>query len=91
MLYAGLDIHKEFSQAVLCRKDGEILKEEKIKSEKEDLEKFFSGFENVKVVFEAIRALMSPLEKTRKRIGFEVKEPPAKYKKSKKPKKRKTS
>lgn len=53
MLYAGLDIHKEYSQAVLSTKSGEILKEERIKSDKEDLEEFFSGFKNVKVVFEA--------------------------------------
>jgi phage regulator Rha-like protein len=32
-----------------------------------------------KIVFEAIRALMSPPEKPRKRIGFEVKEPRAGY------------
>ena len=31
-----------------------------------------------KVVFDAIRALMSPPEKPRKKIGFEVKEPKAK-------------
>ena len=37
--------------------------------------------EQFKVVFEAIRALMSPLEKTRKRIGFEVKESAAAYRK----------
>jgi hypothetical protein len=35
--------------------------------------------EQFKVVFEAIRALMSPPEKPRKRIGFEVKEPRAGY------------
>jgi hypothetical protein len=32
-----------------------------------------------KVVFDAIRALMAPPEKPKKRIGFEVKEPKAGY------------
>jgi hypothetical protein len=32
-----------------------------------------------KVVFDAIRALMSPPEKPRKKIGFQVKEPKARY------------
>lgn len=35
--------------------------------------------EQFKVVFEAIRQLMAPAEKPRKRIGFEVKEPRTKY------------
>lgn len=53
MLYAGLDIHKNFCQAIVLTKDGELVKEGRIKSEKEDIEEFFSGFENVKVAFEA--------------------------------------
>jgi len=32
-----------------------------------------------RVVFDAIRALMSPPEKRQKKIGFEVKEPKAQY------------
>ena len=35
--------------------------------------------EQFKVVFDAIRALMAPPEKLRKKIGFEVKEPRARY------------
>ena len=35
--------------------------------------------EQFKVVFDAIRALMAPPEKPRKKIGFEVKEPRARY------------
>ena len=35
--------------------------------------------EQFKVVFEAIRQLMAPPEKPRKRIGFEVKEPKGRY------------
>jgi len=40
--------------------------------------------EQFKVVFEAIRALMSPPAKSRKRIGFEVKEAAAAYSKRRK-------
>ena len=53
MLYAGLDIHKNFCQAIVMTKDGELVKEKRIKSEKEDIEKFFSGLKNVHVALEA--------------------------------------
>ena len=43
MLYAGLDVHKNFCQAIVLTKDGEVVKEKRIKSEKEDIEEFFSG------------------------------------------------
>ena len=35
--------------------------------------------ESIEAIFEAIRQLMTPPEKPRKRIGFEVKEPKARY------------
>jgi len=35
--------------------------------------------QQIQAIFEAIRQLMSPPEKPRKKIGFEVKEPRAKY------------
>jgi len=53
MLYAGLDIHKNFCQAIIMTKDGEIVKEERIESEKKNLVEFFDGFENINVAFEA--------------------------------------
>jgi phage regulator Rha-like protein len=43
--------------------------------------------QQIQTIFEAIRQLMSPSETSRRKIGFEVKEPPSKYKK-KKPKKK---
>ncbi len=55
-----------------------------------DLERKLAALEKkydqqFRVVFDAIRALMSPAEKPRKKIGFEVKEPKGRYgKKSKK-------
>ncbi len=42
--------------------------------------------EKIRTVFEAIRQLMTPLEKTKKKIGFEVKEPKTKYAKKIRPK-----
>jgi hypothetical protein len=38
--------------------------------------------QQIQTVFEAIRQLMIPEEKEKKRIGFEVKEPKARYAKS---------
>lgn len=35
--------------------------------------------EQFKVVFDAIRALMAPAQKPKRKIGFEVKEPKARY------------
>lgn len=39
--------------------------------------------EKIQSIFEAIRQLMTPPERERKKIGFEVNEPAAKYKKRK--------
>ena len=44
--------------------------------------------QQIQTIFEAIRQLMTPPDTRRKRIGFEVKEPPAKYKKKKVKKKK---
>jgi hypothetical protein len=44
--------------------------------------------EQFKVVFDAIRALMSPPEKTRKQIGFQLKESRATYSTKRKSKKK---
>lgn len=53
MLYGGLDVHKNFCQAIVLTKDGELVKEGRIKSEKEDIEEFFCGLEHMKIAFEA--------------------------------------
>ena len=55
----------------------------------EDMEKKYD--EQFKVVFDAIRALMAPPEKPRKKIGFEVKEGRAGYGKRAKGRKTKVS
>ncbi len=45
MAYAGLDPHKNFCLTILCTHDGEVLKEGRIPTEKEDIEEFCSGLE----------------------------------------------
>jgi len=45
MAYAGVDLHKNFCQAIVCTHEGEVLKEGRIATEKEDIEEFFSGLE----------------------------------------------
>jgi hypothetical protein len=44
--------------------------------------------QQIQTIFEAIRQLMSPSDISKRKIGFEVKEPPAKYKKKKTKKKK---
>jgi len=53
MLYAGLDVHKNFCQAIVMTKDGDIVKESRIKSEDEEIKEFFSEFSDLSVAFEA--------------------------------------
>jgi transposase len=53
MLYAGMDIHKVHCHAILMTKDGEVVKEERIKSNKEEIKDFFAGFNDVNIAFEA--------------------------------------
>jgi len=54
MLYAGLDIHKNFSQAVVCRENGNVLKEGRVPTTKESISEFFSEFkEELKIAIEA--------------------------------------
>ena len=46
----------------------------------EELERRIAGHdEKIQTIFEAIRQLMTPLDGPRKNIGFEVKEPRARY------------
>jgi transposase len=53
MIYAGLDLHKSFCQTKICTKEGELVKEGRIRTETEDIEKFFSGLEDLTIAFEA--------------------------------------
>lgn len=53
MNYAGLDIHKNFCQTVICTQNGEIIKEEKIQSNIDSISEFFSNFEKLNIAMEA--------------------------------------
>lgn len=53
MEYAGLDLHKSFCQVLVCEKEGELIKEGRIKTEAKDIEEFFSGLEDLTIAFEA--------------------------------------
>ncbi|MFQ6106977.1 MAG: hypothetical protein ACE5QF_05250 [Thermoplasmata archaeon] len=53
MLYAGLDAHKNFCHAIVCAEDGEVVKEGKIRTCKEELRDFFSDFQEVRIAVEA--------------------------------------
>jgi hypothetical protein len=60
---------------------------EELRKKIESMEKKYDR--HFQVVFEAIKQLMEEAEKPKRRIGFEVKEPRAKYRKRKKAKKNK--
>jgi transposase len=53
MAYAGVDLHKSFCQAIVCTHEGEVLKEGRIPTEKEDITEFFSGLERLEIALEA--------------------------------------
>ncbi|MCK4398660.1 MAG: transposase [Methanophagales archaeon] len=53
MVYAGLDLHKSFCQVLVCEKEGELIKEGRIKTEAKDIAEFFSGLEDLTIAFEA--------------------------------------
>lgn len=54
MLYAGMDIHKNFSHAVVKTEKGEIIKEDRVKTDKDDLIEFFEDIdEKFEVAMEA--------------------------------------
>jgi hypothetical protein len=57
-----------------------------------EVEQHLEGHDQqIQTIFEAIRQLMTPPDTRKKRIAFEMKEPPAKSKKKKKAKKKKSS
>jgi transposase len=48
-----VDLHKSFCQAIVCTHEGEVLKEGRIPTEREDIEEFFSGLERLEIALEA--------------------------------------
>jgi len=53
VVYAGVDLHKSYCQAIVCTEKGEVIKEGRIRTEKEDIEEFFASLENQEVAIEA--------------------------------------
>jgi transposase len=53
MLYAGLDVHKEFCQAIVLTKEGELVREGRVGTERSEIAEFFKGLAGVKVAYEA--------------------------------------
>ena len=53
MPFAGFDTHKNFCQAIICTKDGTLMKQGRIKTETGSVKEFFSGFDNLEIALEA--------------------------------------
>ena len=53
MIYAGVDLHKSYCQAIVCTEKGEVIKKGRIRTEKGDIEEFFACLENLEVALEA--------------------------------------
>lgn len=53
MLYAGLDIHKNFCQAMVCTEDGATVKEGKLSAGTKEIGEFFSGLGDIRIAMEA--------------------------------------
>jgi predicted NBD/HSP70 family sugar kinase len=45
-LYIGIDIHKNFIQAAAMDENGNTIKEQKIKSDKEEIKRFIHSLKN---------------------------------------------
>jgi len=55
-IYVGMDIHKNFIQAAAMDENGDIIKEQKIKSNKEEIKRFICNLKNPEKVQAAIEA-----------------------------------
>lgn len=52
-MYIGLDIHKNICVVTQMNEQGKVVRREKIGTDKEEIEKFFSSIERGKVVMES--------------------------------------
>ena len=71
MQYVGLDVHKTSCQACVEDENGNVLLEEKIPSTKEELNRFFSQFDEAEVVLEST-ILWEYVYETIEEMGFKV-------------------
>lgn len=53
MKYAGLDVHKRYCVGIVCRENGEVVKEGRIPSTEKDILEFFAGMGDVTVAMES--------------------------------------
>jgi transposase len=53
MYFAGLDVHKNYCRAIICTETGEVVKEGRFSSRKDEIEKFFAGYDESMIAFEA--------------------------------------
>ena len=52
-MFVGLDIHRNYVQAAVMDKQGRMVREERIQSNIQDLQKFFSNIKDAQVVMES--------------------------------------
>ena len=71
MLYAGLDIHKAFCQAIVMTESGEIVKEGKINTSRRAIQAFFVSTERIKVAIEST-GIWDPIYDWLENLGHEV-------------------
>jgi len=73
-LYAGLDVHKNFCQAIVMTERGEVVKEAKIRNGKEEIARFFKRFkkQGISIAMEACYAY-EPVYETLESLGIEAK------------------
>ena len=71
MLYAGLDIHKSFTQAILMSETGEVIKKGKVETSNEGLRNFFGGYTDVKIAIEST-GIWQPVYEILESLGYDV-------------------
>jgi len=52
-----MDVHKKFCQVIICTKEGEVIKEGKIRINEEEIKKFFYGIKRSKSIYRSIYKL----------------------------------
>ncbi len=72
MLVNGLDVHKNFCQAIIMTEKGEIIKEAKIRTTREDILNFYSSYPEITIAMEACYAY-EPIYDVLDNAGYKVK------------------
>lgn len=53
MYYSGLDVHKKYSQAVVMTEGGKIIREDRIRTDREEIKRYYSKYKGIKVAMES--------------------------------------